>query len=248
MAGESVDVVAIDKKQFLAMVGELPFTEKQINLLMQRTPEKFVKEREIPGGGKANFVETSYVIGMLNLITGYQWDFDVVEEKEAHGQIVLKCKLTIRVQNGKADITKTQYGRATIKMKKGTQTPLDYGNDHKAAASDGIKKCASLFGIAWDVFGKEDNREMQIYEADVKDANEKDAQAEIMNTPIEVVQKRVEAKLDTLSSTERIRVLKENAGKVSTKSLTEANWRRLDSELGTEKEGQDEPAKPEKEN
>lgn len=246
MAGKSVDVVAIDKKQFLAMVGELPFSEKQINLLMQKTPDKFVKEREIPGGGKASFVETSYVIGMLNLITGYQWDFDVVDEKEAHGQIVLKCKLTIRTQNGKADITKTQYGRATIKMKKGTQTPLDYGNDHKAAASDGIKKCASLFGIAWDVFGKEDNREMQIYEADTKANNEKEAEAELLNTPIEVVQKRVEAKLDTMSSTERIRTLKETAGKVNVKSLTEANWRRLDMDLGTDKEQANAGAEEEK--
>lgn len=235
MAGKSVDVVAIDKKQFLAMVGDLPFTEKQVNLLMQKTPTKFIKEREIPGGGKANFVETSYVIGMLNLITGYQWDFDIVSEKEAHGQIVLKGQLTIRTQNGKADITKTQYGRANIKMKNGTQTPLDYGNDHKAAASDALKKCASLFGIAWDIFGKEDTREMQLYEADQKQRNAEDTKAEVLSTPIDIVKQRVEAKLDIMPTQERMRFLKESVQKITTKELTDVQWRRLDTDLGTDK-------------
>lgn len=230
---EKYNVITIDKKEFLAMVGELPFSDKQINLLMQATPEKFIKTRPIPGGGSANFVETHYVIGMLNLITGYRWDFDVLDEKEAHGQIVVKGKLTIRTKKTES-ISKTQYGRAIVKMKSGSKDPLDYGNDFKAATSDAIKKCASLFGVAWDIYGKEDMREVQIMDSVVEEANKDAADAEVLTTDIGIVQERVTAKLDGMSTIERMRSIK-TTGHSSLKSLSESNWRRLDRDLGTDK-------------
>lgn len=242
MAQEKVyDLVTINKSQYLSMVGELPFSEKQINLLMQKTPSKFIKSRPIPGGGEAEFVETHYVIGMLNLITGYQWDFDIVDEKEKHGQIIIQGKLSITTKKG-GTISKSQYGRAPIKFKTKleggkkikTDETVDYGNDHKAAASDAIKKCASLFGVAWDVYGKEDMREMQIIDTVVQEQNQAEAEAEILSTPIEEVKARVQKKLDTLSSVERMRALK-GTGHTSINKLTQANWRYLDSELGTDK-------------
>ena len=223
-------LVKIDQKQFLSMVGKLPFSTKQINLLMQKTPEKFVKSRVIPGGGKADFVETSYVIGMLNLITGYQWDFEVLEEKEAHDQIIIRGKLIIHTQNGK-ELAKTQYGRATIKYKKDSKITVDYGNDFKAATSDAIKKCASLFGIAWDVYGQEDNREMQIYEQQVQDTNEADAQAEILSKPIEEIKATVMEKLDAMATIDRIKTLK-TVHHTGIKKLTDLNWRQLHRTLG----------------
>jgi hypothetical protein len=235
----SVDVVTINKKDFLAMVGDLPFSEKQLNLLMQTTPAKFIKSRPIPGGGEAEFVEISYIIGMLNIITGYQWDFEIVEEKEAHGQIIVRGKLTIQVQNGKSPISKTQYGRASIKYPKHHKPgdePLDYGNDHKAAASDALKKCASLFGIAWDVFGKDDMREVQIIDEDTESRNAKIAEREKNQKPIDEVQRDVNAQLDVLESTERIRFMKKTVGKITAKNFTEADWRRLDDAFSPKEE------------
>lgn len=239
---QAYDVVSIDQKDFLAMIGDLPFSEKQINLLMQRTPPKFIKERPIPGGSKAKFVETSYVIGILNLTTGYQWDFDVLEEKEAHDQIIIRGKLTIHTQNGKT-LSKSQYGRAPIKyktelvggVKKKTDELVDFGNDHKAATSDAIKKCASLFGIAWDIYGQEDNREMQIMDQAITDANEIDSQAAIVIPPLDKVKARVIKQLDSMNSVDRLKAIK-STGHTNPKALSEANWRRLDNELGTDKE------------
>lgn len=227
---KTYDIVTLDQKQFLEMVGELPFSKQQINLLMQKTPNKFIKSRPIPGGGNADFVEGSYVIGLLNLVTGYQWDFDVLEEKEAHEQIIIRGRLTIQTQNGKT-LGKTQYGRAPIKYKTTlvggkkvpTEKTVDYGNDHKAAVTDAIKKCASLFGVAWDVFGKEDTREMQLYDAQTQEA-------EIILQPIEEIIEIVTAKLATMTTVEKMRILK-TTGHTDTKKLSDFHWRKLHEDI-----------------
>ena len=40
--------------------------------------------------------------------------------------------------------------------------PLDLGNDFKAATSDALKKCASLFGIGADVYEASEFQEIEI--------------------------------------------------------------------------------------
>ena len=39
---------------------------------------------------------------------------------------------------------------------KGTQNPVDLGNDLKGAASDCLKKCAADLGVAADIYNKDD--------------------------------------------------------------------------------------------
>lgn len=58
---------------------------------------------------------------------------------------------------------------------------------------------------------------------------------EVLLADIEDVKKRVTAKLDTLSSIERLRAIKVT-GKVKIEHLEEVHWRRLDNDLGTDKE------------
>lgn len=53
-----------------------------------------------------------------------------------------------------------QNGRADIKYKKGSTEALDLGNDYKASATDCLKKCASKFGIASDIYGREEFKEI----------------------------------------------------------------------------------------
>jgi hypothetical protein len=45
-------------------------------------------------------------------------------------------------------------------MKSNPRQPLDYANDLKAAATDALKKCASEIGIANDIYGKNEFREI----------------------------------------------------------------------------------------
>lgn len=59
---------------------------------------------------------------------------------------------------------------------------------------------------------------------------------EVLLDAIDTVKERVNAKLDTMTSVERIKAVK-NTGKINTKNFTESNWRRLDMDLGTDKQG-----------
>lgn len=69
---------------------------------------------------------------------------------------------------------------------------------------------------------------------EASDQQAEETEPEISVDPIEEVTKRVNDKLDTLPTHDRLKAIK-TTGKMNTKSLTEANWRRLDMELGTDK-------------
>lgn len=128
--------------------------EQQIIQMVQRTPAQFVQTRPGKGGQTFQYVSGAYVTKILNFVFGWNWDFEVMSIDEKYGQIIARGKLTVKSADGKHSISKMQSGRADIKFKKDTKIPLDYGNDEKAATTDALKKCASLFGIASDIYGK----------------------------------------------------------------------------------------------
>lgn len=130
-------------------------SEGQLNKILQVTPKQHVYQKPGKGGGTFDYVTTAYVTKALNYIFGWNWDFDVLEHGIEGGQVWVKAKLTVRGTKAGETITKTQFGRNDIKMKK-TGGMLDFGNDMKGAASDALKKCASMLGIASDIYGKAD--------------------------------------------------------------------------------------------
>lgn len=170
----SKQMLVIPKESYVKMAENLPFSTEQLNMLFKPTPKEYIRTRQMPGGGTADYVSGHYVENMLNFIFGFHWDFEVIEEEIAYGQIVLRGKLTVKGKDGET-VSKTQYGRALIKFKKGTEVPLDYGNDKKAAATDALKKCASWLGIAWDVYGQEDFNQMKIQDTALETNNEVDS-------------------------------------------------------------------------
>lgn len=144
-------------------------SDKQIMRMVQRTPKEHVYERPAKGGGTWAYVTGNYVEKVLNFVFGFLWDFEIISEEEKHGQIVVHGKLTVKSADGKT-ISKSQYGRADIKYRKNTNDALDYGNDKKAAATDCLKKCASLFGIASDIYGKTEYKQETGY--DTREVNQ----------------------------------------------------------------------------
>lgn len=91
------------------------------------------------------------------------------------------------------EIVKTQFGRSEVKWQMenvydeqgrqvsrngkperkkklddftGAPIPLDFGNDMKAAASDALKKCASMMGVAADVYEPDEFQEITITGSD----------------------------------------------------------------------------------
>ena len=164
--------LAIVKAEDLTLVENPGLSELQLAQLLKATPAQYIRERPAKGGGKWQYVTGGYVKKVLNLMFGWRWNFEIVDETihlEA-GQVIVKGKLTCF--NGDDAIVKMQYGRADIKFKKQSKDksafeteprqPLDLGNDMKAAATDCLKKCASEIGIAADIYNKEEFREISV--------------------------------------------------------------------------------------
>jgi hypothetical protein len=154
--------VAIIEEKDLSLVSNNILNKSQLSLLLQKTPAQYVRKRPAKGGGEWEYVTAGYVKKILNLMFGWDWDFEILSEIiniEAR-QVIVKGKLTCR-SNGMI-IVKTQYGRQDLKFRKGTLEPLDLGNDMKGAASDCLKKCASELGVAADIYNKEEFREVKV--------------------------------------------------------------------------------------
>lgn len=127
--------------------------EAQLSFIMQKTPRQYIKTRPGPGGIPLSYVEVGYVINMLNQVFGWDWDFKVLDQQIGKKQVWVRGELAVRARGH--TIVKGQFGGADIKFSKTTGEPVSIADDLKAAASDCLKKCASMLGIAGDVYWKE---------------------------------------------------------------------------------------------
>jgi recombination DNA repair RAD52 pathway protein len=157
--------LALVSAEDLSLAGINNLNEKQLALILKKTPKQYVHTRPAKGGGQWEYVTGGYVKKCLNLLFGWDWDFEILDDKIQFGEAIVKGKLTCR-SNGKT-IIKTQYGNKDIIFKKepdkdGNRIPLSIGNDLKAAATDALKKCAAEIGIAADIYNKMDFKEVNV--------------------------------------------------------------------------------------
>lgn len=153
----------------LCLVEDNGLNERQLAQILKKTPTKYLRTRPAKGGGTWEYVTGGYVKKCLNLLFGFDWDFEILDEKILHGEAIVKGRLTCR-SNGKT-ISKMQFGNKDImyrkqnaeEISKGSErVPLSIGNDLKAASTDCLKKCASEIGIAADIYNKEEFREVLV--------------------------------------------------------------------------------------
>jgi hypothetical protein len=107
-----------------------------------------VRQRQGHNGKVLNYVETHSVICRLNEAFDGLWSFEVVEWKALESEVLVRGKLTA------AGETKSQFGGAAITKGKETGSPISIPDDLKAAASDSLKKCATLFGVGLELYGQ----------------------------------------------------------------------------------------------
>ena len=124
-------------------------------ILSQRTPPSEIRVREGRGGMKLKYTDGAYVIRTLNQALGWDWDFVADNEEllmngDKPFEVKVRGTLTVRM-NGRA-ITKTQFGCQPIEMLRNGSAPVSIGDAYKGAATDAMKKCASLLGIALDLY------------------------------------------------------------------------------------------------
>lgn len=147
------------------------FNQNQIQKIFNSTPARYKYDRPAKGGGNWTYIKSSYVRKVLDGVFGFNWNFDIETTLAEAFEIakltkvcVVKGTLTgkVSVDGEWLEIRKTQFGRSEVKFKRDSNEPLDFGNDMKAATSDCLKKCASLFGIGADVYEAGEFMEIEI--------------------------------------------------------------------------------------
>lgn len=152
--------LALVSERELSLVEVNALTGAQLKQLLKKTPPQYVHTRPAKGGGTWEYVTGGYVKKVLNLMFGWNWSFEIVDEQIMHGEAIVKGKLTC-TSNG-VTIVKMQYGNKDVICRKGTDIPLSIGNDLKSAATDALKKCAAELGIAADIYNKLDFKEVNV--------------------------------------------------------------------------------------
>jgi hypothetical protein len=107
-------------------------------------PEQ-LKQRPGQHGKVVVYVDVSAVIERLNEAFDHRWDFEVVRHEVHDTEVVVLGKL---VADG---ITKMAFGSSAITVDSRAGV-VSVGDDLKAAASDAMKKAASLMGVALEIY------------------------------------------------------------------------------------------------
>lgn len=124
-----------------------------------KTPKESIQERPGKGGQIFSYVDVIYVMRKLDEAYGPFWNVDTELPEgwltaASKGQLVVKVTITVRNPDG-TETRRSQFGSDTIQMSNTGQPAKELGDSVKAAASDGLKKAASLFGVARDVYAGE---------------------------------------------------------------------------------------------
>ena len=142
-----------------------PFSEiNALNAIQSPTNPQWVKTRNIKGTN-LSYVSGDLVIRLLNKAFKYRWSFEIKETKVVESaDRVFKNRNTGQETLTPQNPVVQTLGRLTVpgwgvREQWGAQ-PIIGGQDvqehaFKASATDALKKCASMFGIALDLYGTE---------------------------------------------------------------------------------------------
>lgn len=145
--------------------GYNPF---QLAMITKGVDPQYISHRD-KGKKTYQYVEASYIMELLNQLFGYTWSWELIGDpiirttggKDKSGLdksfVTVKGRLSVPVLNPSGDpkyiwITKESYGSHLFA---GTD-PEVQGYSYKSAATDALKKCASMLGIAKNVYMSEE--------------------------------------------------------------------------------------------
>lgn len=118
-----------------------------IERLNKPFPREAIKSRTIGGNRKADYVDGATVIRRLNEATDCQWDFTVDQywsEPGEHGSGVTFAKVTLTIPGLGS---RQHMGVQSYNERSGEDVVA------KGAITDALKKAATLFGVALDLYG-----------------------------------------------------------------------------------------------
>jgi hypothetical protein len=105
-----------------------------------------IKRRQGTNGDVLDYIEGCAVIQRLNECFDAEWIFDIQEHRVYDDEVVVLGKLTAQ------GVSKSQFGKSRITRSRKDNAILSLGDDLKAAATDCLKKCATLFGVGLHLY------------------------------------------------------------------------------------------------
>jgi hypothetical protein len=115
-------------------------------LLEKPFPREQIQHRKGGFGEVLDYIEGPLVIQRLNEAFQSEWSFKVQEHTILENEVVVLGELTAQ------GIVKTQFGAKDITRGKADGVTVSIGDDLKAAATDALKKCATLFGVGLHLY------------------------------------------------------------------------------------------------
>ena len=112
-----------------------------------------IRQREGPFGILLDYIEGHAVIQRLNDAFEGGWSFEIVRH-EIHEDLDEVIVLGCLSADG---IIKTQFGSASISRARESGSPICLGDDLKSAATDALKKCATLLGVGLHLYRRDPN-------------------------------------------------------------------------------------------
>ena len=115
-------------------------------LLEQPFAPQEIKQRDGNFGKTIEYIEGHAVIKRLNDAFDGSWSFQVKSHEILESEVVVLGEL-------KADgIVKSQFGSSTVTRAKNSGDIVSLAGDLKAASTDCLKKCATLFGVGLHLY------------------------------------------------------------------------------------------------
>ncbi len=111
-------------------------------------PEQ-IKQREGNFGKKLDYIEGHVVIQKLNDAFDAVWSFVILKHEILKDEVIVLGELSAGV------IKKSQFGSSRITRVRNTGDMMSLADDLKAAATDSLKKCATMFGIGLHLYNKD---------------------------------------------------------------------------------------------
>ena len=131
--------------------------EDTIGALLRPFPDSKIKERPGHNGKALSYIEGHEVVLRLVEVFGLAWSFRVLQHEIGNHQVIVLGELrvgdTVKQAFGGSDITRARDGGQSISV----------ADDLKSAATDALKKAATLFGVGLHLYGDPDTPTMSTH-------------------------------------------------------------------------------------
>lgn len=148
-----------NKQEFeFAVTNIVALTVAQITEIRKPTPPEEIKIETDDNGNEYKTVSGNYIKRKLNIIFGWDWDFQIIDKERYSGEVMVTGRLTIRT-NDKTIIREQFGGHKLINQTSSDSNitrsyAINISDAFKSAATNSLKKCSSEIGMCWDIFNQ----------------------------------------------------------------------------------------------